>query len=99
MFTFRDGELAATGETITDFNRAQGDVVYLSPVDANTNMAGDQKFAFIGTSAFSKTAGQLRYEVTGKDAILMGDVNGDGLADFKVLLQGVSSFQVSDFLL
>ena len=43
-------------------------------------------FAFIGTAAFSNIKGELRVEQSGSSAIVMGDVNGDGAADFEIEL-------------
>lgn len=97
QFIFNNIE--AAGEVIFDFSRAEGDKVSLSALDSNTALTGNQAFAFIGTSAFSKVAGQLRYEVSGSDSYVMGDLNGDGLADFKMLMKNVTSFQSSDFIL
>ena len=61
--------------------------------------AQGESFAFIGTAAFSKVAGQLRYEVKGADSYVMGDLNGDGVADFRLLMKNVTSFQATDFML
>lgn len=97
QFTYNN--LEASGEIIFDFSRAEGDRVNLGPLDANTVADGNQAFAFIGTAAFSKVAGQLRYEVTGADSYVMGDLNGDGVADFRLLMKNVTSFQSSDFML
>lgn len=91
--------LEAAGEVIFDFSRADGDKVILTALDSNTVATGNQAFAFIGTAGFSKVAGQLRYEVSGTDSYVMGDLNGDGLADFKLLMKNVTSLQSSDFML
>jgi hypothetical protein len=45
---------------IQDFSA--GDLIDLSRIDANTLLDGDQAFEFIGNAAFSKTAGELRFE-------------------------------------
>jgi serralysin len=50
-----------TSDRITDFNRAQGDLIDLSDIDADAYQAGNQPFDFIGTAAFSGTPGELRY--------------------------------------
>src|SRR5262249_56842695 len=53
--------VAATGrDTIADFSQAQGDKIDLSLIDANTTVVGNQAFDFIGSAAFSNTAGELR---------------------------------------
>lgn len=98
MFQFGSTD-TANGDVVFDFNRAQGDKIGLSGIDANANATSNNSFTFVGASAFSKVAGQLRYEVSGTDAYVMGDVNGDGIADFKILVKGVNAFQASDFLL
>jgi len=86
-------------EQITDFSHADHDIIVLNQIDANANAAGNQAFAFIGVSAFHHVAGELRYEVSGGNATVMGDLNGDGLADFKIQLLGVNTLQSGDFIL
>ena len=73
-------------DIITDFV-SQVDKIDLVNLDANLNVAGDQAFQYIGSAAFSGVAGQLRLA----NQILSGDINGDGLADFRLGLTGVSS--------
>lgn len=82
------------GDLIRAF-RTDVDTIDLSAIDANTNKSGNQAFDFIGRSAFSGTAGELRYE---KDRIL-ADVNGDGDADFQIRLSKVSTLSEGDFIL
>ena len=98
-FVFRalaDSTVASTGQDrITDFSRAQGDHIDLHLIDANTAVAGDQGFSFIGTSAFSGQAGQLRYAFSGSDTLVSGDVNGDRVADFAITLSGNIGLQQS----
>ncbi|MCE3289044.1 MAG: hypothetical protein K0R83_1056, partial [Caulobacter sp.] len=61
------------------------DVVNLSAIDADAGAAGNQAFSFIGAAAFSGVAGQLRYAVDAEGGHLMGDVDGDGVADLEIL--------------
>ena len=72
-------------------------------MDANTAIAGNQAFTFIGSSAFSHSAGQLRYDVVTvnnlPETIVYGDTNGDGLADFAIRLTSGLSLSSSDFIL
>lgn len=70
----------------------------MSGVDAIGGGA-DDPFQFIGTAAFSNTAGELRYSVSGGQAQLTGDTTGDGQADFLVVLFGVGSLASSAFIL
>lgn len=84
---------------ISDFSRAEKDRISLSDLDANSIAGGDQKFAFIGTAAFSGVAGQLHYQHSGGSTIITGDVNGDAIADFVIQLSGLVSLSTGDFLL
>ena len=63
------------------------DKIDLSAIDANLSASGDQAFSFIGTSAFSKQAGQLRYQLNHGQLELLGDINGDGLPDFMIAMK------------
>ena len=93
-----DSTVAAGGrDTIRDF--ASGDKIDLHLIDANASLAGDQAFSFIGTNAFSGAAGQLRYAASGGNTLISGDVNGDKVADFSILVSGAHAFGASDFVL
>lgn len=98
-FMFRNGDLSMTGDRILDFKSAEGDKINLRGIDANTNISGDQNFVFIGTSAFHKVAGELRFEVANGVSTVSADVNGDGVADFQLILPGVGTLQSADFFL
>src|SRR5262249_30171549 len=94
------GKTLATADTILDFDTGSGDIVDLSGIDANSaNGTGDDVFSFVGTAAFSKVAGELRYEVSGADVVVSGDLNGDGKADLMIHLTNVASLAASDFVL
>jgi Ca2+-binding RTX toxin-like protein len=100
-FAFADGHFGgttrATADRITDF--ATGDKLDLSAVDASTQVTGDQAFIFIGVSAFSHTAGELRYEQINGNTYISGDTNGDGMPDFMIKLDALHSLQASDLIL
>jgi hypothetical protein len=51
--------LAGSTDVITDFSRSDRDRISLSGIDANASVGGDQAFTFIGTGAFTGSAGQL----------------------------------------
>ena len=84
-------------DVIADFGA--GDKIDFATIDANTNLAGNQKFAFIGSNHFTGTAGQLRFENLSFNHSVQGDVNGDGEADFTVNLTGVNNLTVSSIIL
>jgi Ca2+-binding RTX toxin-like protein len=84
-------------DTILDF--AQGDKIDLSAIDAKT---GDGKpdgvFKFIKKKDFHDKKGELRYKVTKDgDALLQADTNGNGKADFSVLVTDVTKLKHTDF--
>jgi len=102
-FIFNDpdfaGVTAATCDIIHDFNSVEGDQIRLKPVDANKGLIGDQAFAFIGTAAFGHVAGQLRSEQLNGNTYVQGDINGDGLADFWIKLDGLHNLSSVNFIL
>jgi len=98
--TFRIGYFeAGTGsaaDTVTDFVSGS-DLIDVSGWDTTTG--GNQAFSFIGSSAFSNTAGELRADTVGSDTVVQGDINGDGVADFEIVLNGNPTLAGSDFIL
>jgi serralysin len=68
-------------DTIKDFECGR-DKIDLSCIDANTHCKGNQEFKWIGDHKFTHKAGQLSF----KDGILKGDVNGDCKVDFKICI-------------
>lgn len=100
LFRFDHGDtgLGAGADRITDFLSGV-DRIDLSSIDADSGLAGDQAFTFIGASAFGGVAGQLRYSHDGSDTWLEGDTDGDGSADFQIVVGGSVSPSVADFIL
>jgi Ca2+-binding RTX toxin-like protein len=102
-FVFREGDFAgltsSTADQIHDFSQADGDRVRLNLIDANSGVAGDQGFAFIGSGAFSHTAGELRYQQISGNTYVQGDTDGDGQADFWIRLDGLHALASGDFVL
>jgi serralysin len=92
-----NGTANATRDRILDFT--SGDRIDLSRVDAITG-GSDDAFAFIGNSAFTNTAGQLRSVNNGDGThTVEGDVNGDGVADFAILVTAATPLGGGDFIL
>lgn len=89
------GDSPMTGrDTITDF-LSLTDKIDLRAIDANSLASGDQAFTYIGSSSFTKKAGQLSF--TG--GLVAGDVNGDGVADFQIVVSGLAVLAAGDFIL
>ncbi len=74
------------------------DAIDLSAIDAATGIGGDQAFTFIGTQAFGGGAGELRCDDLGTACIVQGDVDGDTVADFEILVLAPPLAE-TDFLL
>lgn len=100
-FICRTGDFAgmtsSNSDRIMDFNQAQGDLIHLGGVDANAVLGGDQAFAFIGSGAFTGTAGELRFYQAGTTTYVQGDTNGDGQADFLIRIDRLHTLGGGDF--
>jgi Ca2+-binding RTX toxin-like protein len=89
---------------IGDFKHNVDDID-LQTIDANSQLAGNQAFTFIGASGFHNVAGELRFQLYDRDGTandrtaLNCDVDGDGRTDFQVVLNGLIPLTKDDFLL
>lgn len=92
------GKTANTRDVIHDFKRSQDDLIDLRQIDARSG-GGNQAFDFIGQDGFSNTKGELRIRDTGLDIVVQGDRNGDGAADFSILVRGIGNLGADEFLL
>lgn len=100
VFVFATGDSGRTkagADTILDFAASAGDIIDLDAIDANANRAGDQDFTFIGEKAFRDKPGQLRVVEEKRDTWIQGDLNGDGKADFMILVDGATELKASHF--
>lgn len=77
----------AAGDHITDFRRGVDkiDVAALGMTD------------FIGNGAFNAVAGELRHDKA--LGLLEGDLTGDGVADFRLVLDGAPKLSEGDLIL
>lgn len=103
----KESKVGAQRDVIHDFRSGQ-DRIDLRDIDANTRLKGNQQFAWAGSdgpflfskesaaflkAGFTGKAGELRYA----GCLLMGDVNGDGRADFQIKIIG--TFAAGDVIL
>lgn len=95
FLTLSDSMVGTNRDVIMAFSQAEADRVDLATIDANSRLAGDQAFSFIGGASFGRIAGQLRFA----GGVLQADVNGDAQADMEIAIQGVSSLLAADFIL
>ena len=86
---FRFASLSDSGgaavDHVADFESGS-DKIDLTPIDANSLVGGDQAFSWIGSNAFSGSAGQLRAYQSGSHWFVEGDTDGDGNADLVIQL-------------
>ncbi len=88
----------AVSDVITDFLAGQ-DAIVLSAIDAVRGTAADDEFTFIGNNAFSNTAGELSYVVSTGRIFLLGDTDGDGAADLRIVLRDLTFIAEADIVL
>lgn len=101
-FVFLDS--ATTGDAIYDFSKVEKDKIDLSAIDANSVVSGNQAFTYLAAAAFTNHAGELRIRnAAGPGAVnstfVDGDTNGDGVADFSIIVLGVIPLVAADFVL
>jgi Ca2+-binding RTX toxin-like protein len=100
------GITVAARDQIIDFTKGQ-DKIDLSLIDANPMLSGDQAFTLLANAAaaFTGAPGQLRWlqeDVAGTvndNTIIVGDINGDKIADFQIEIDGLFNLKSSDFVL
>lgn len=98
LFVF--AEVDAGRDVIADFNAAEGDRIDLSGIDAVAATPFEEDgFQFIGAAAFSGTAGELRAAAAAGGWEVSGDVDGDGLGDFTILVASPAPLAAGDFVL
>ena len=90
-----DSRTGASHDVIFQFDSGE-DKIDLSSIDANRAQAGNNAFAFSGSSA---AANSVWYETDQSGAMVYSDVDGDAKADFQVELRGVAHLNASDFIL
>jgi Ca2+-binding RTX toxin-like protein len=85
-------------DLVLDFTRGE-DRLDLSAIDADPGRPGNQAFTFIGTDAFSETAGQARLAFEDGNTVMQADIVGVGYAQLEIELPGRVALTAVDFLL
>ncbi|GAA4770050.1 right-handed parallel beta-helix repeat-containing protein [Novosphingobium ginsenosidimutans] len=83
-------------DEIFDFVSRQ-DKIDLRGIDANSNTSRNDTFTPIWGANFSKKAGELQIKAYAGGMLVSGDVNGDGVPDFSMMVHGVSKLLSTDF--
>ena len=101
-FIFKSaGESAADAgqaDVISDFLSPEGDRIDLRAIDADPMLRGNQAFRLIDTE-FHNVAGELLASQSGADLVVAGDIDGDAVADFVLLILNTASLSAADFVL
>ena len=93
--------LGSDADRITDYSIGE-DRLSFSLIDTDPLTDGDQGFVFVGNGVFSSGGvASIRYSNSGADLLVQADVNGDGIADMEIVLQGLSggTLTAGDFVL
>ena len=97
--TITESIFAAAGrDTITDFNEAATDRIDLSTIDANSVLAGNNMFSFIGAAAFTGL-GQVRSFQFGGNTFVDINTTGTAAPDMRIQLTGLHVLDAADFVL
>jgi Ca2+-binding RTX toxin-like protein len=95
-----DSTVAESGrDLISDFSHQQHDLIDLHLIDARVSTANNDGFNFIGSDAFDRHAGELRYQTEKDHTFIQGDTDGDGHADFEIALATHVGLVKGDFML
>jgi Ca2+-binding RTX toxin-like protein len=93
--------LVCSTDNIGDFNRAAGDVIDLSAIDANQTLAGidgNQAFTFVGTAPFT-APGQISFFIDGGDTYIQLNTDGSDDVDGMIRVVGVHMPDAGWFIL
>jgi Ca2+-binding RTX toxin-like protein len=98
VFSALSASTPSQPDIITDFVHGN-DIIDLSPLDANTAIAGDQGFTFADLNP-SAVPHSVTWSENGENTIIRADVNGDSTADFALVLKGIGlQLNATDFWL
>jgi Ca2+-binding RTX toxin-like protein len=85
-------------DVVVDFNRAEGDLLHFTNMDADDTAGGDQNFTFKGTDAFT-APGQINWFTNGTDTFIQLNTNAALAADSVIQINGVQTVDASWFFL
>lgn len=99
-FEYVDAADSAVGaaDLILGFHGHEGDVIDLFLMDADVNALGDQAFTLVGET-FTGAAGEITINRLPGVYRVEGDIDGDAVADFQILVMAGGSLGASDFVL
>ena len=92
------GITTTTHDVITDFAHLT-DEIDLMGIDADSTVAGNQAFRWVGSAAFTGTPGELGYFSSGGDTIIRASTDNDSPGEFQIRLTGMKALTVDDFFM
>ena len=99
VYSQRQDSHGSNADSIKGFVQGE-DVIDLQRIDADGKLGEVDSFAFIADDDFSNQAGELRFEARGeRTTVILADIDGDGTADFSILIGGHHTLQSTDFML
>jgi serralysin len=84
----------AIADVVEDFTPGV-DTLALQHIDARPGQPGDQEFRFIGSADFSGRGAEIRYD----GGVVLGAIDRDAEADFRIRLAGAPELTGDDLLL
>jgi serralysin len=88
---------ASTRDVITDFAHLT-DKIDLMGIDADTSLAGNQAFRWVGSAALTG-AGDVGYFTSGGNTIVRASNDADGASELEIQLTGIRTLTAADFYL
>jgi Ca2+-binding RTX toxin-like protein len=85
-------------DVVVDFNRAEGDFLHFTNMDADDTLPGDQNFTFMDNGAFTGP-GQINWYTNGTDTFIQLNTNADVAPDSVIQVSGVHTVDASWFYL
>ncbi len=93
------GITSATRDMIADFNAAEGDLLDLSLIDADTTTSGQQAFNSLIVSVFDSVDASRQLLFDAVNQVLYGSTDADSEPEFAIALTGVNSLTTSALVL
>jgi RTX calcium-binding nonapeptide repeat (4 copies) len=87
---------ATARDVITDFGHLVDDIDLMG-IDADTTVASNQAFRWVGTAAFTGAPGELGFFTSGGNTIIHGSNDADAAGEFEIQLNGMKMLTVDDF--
>ena len=92
---FRSGRF----DQIMDFSRADGDMIDLSAIDANSRKSGNQMFRFDPQGDGWAGRGQISCWIDGGQTHIYGNTDKDKAVEFYLVVDGEITLASTDFVL